>query len=586
MQGDDSKAARAIAAEVEAIARAIESNDPAARVEAAATLDGLRARWREAPARFDAETVGRLKQLASALSTIPQPPMDPSARPTLDDARETLRDVFGHAAFRPGQEAIVTAALEGRDCVGVMPTGAGKSLTYQLPARLLGGTTLVVSPLIALMKDQVDAMSRAGLRATFLNSTLSSEERQARVRALRRGEIELLYAAPEGLEASVGSALEGVPLSLIAVDEAHCISHWGHDFRPAYRNLAGLRDRFGAPVLALTATATPAVTRDIAAQLGMVRPLLVKGSFLRRNLRLRAVKKGGDGPSAREAILRLVHARRGQSGIVYALSRRSVEEMAEFLSAHGVRAAAYHAGLAPEERERIQDDFRTGRADVIVATVAFGMGIDKPDIRFVFHRDLPRSPEAYYQEVGRAGRDGRPADCVLFYSWADVMAWDRLGGDDEEQAAAQKRQVRAMFDFADGDGCRHERICRHFGESVPPCGDACDACTGEDPLARLPPAPRARRERKERAPRSGPRRVATALAAEADLELFERLREWRAAAAREAEVPAFVILSDATLAEIARARPRSDDALLEVSGIGPRKLEAFGDAILRLVRKS
>jgi ATP-dependent DNA helicase RecQ len=587
VQGDDSKAARAIAAEVEAIARAIEGNDPAARVEAAATLDGLRARWREAPARFDAETVGRLKRLAAALSTVPQrPSMEPSARPTLDDARGTLRDVFGHAAFRPGQEAIVTAALEGRDCVGVMPTGAGKSLTYQLPARLLGGTTLVVSPLIALMKDQVDAMSRAGLRATFLNSTLSSDERQARVRALRRGEIELLYAAPEGLEASVGSALEGVPLSLIAVDEAHCISHWGHDFRPAYRNLAGLRDRFGAPVLALTATATPAVTRDIAAQLGMVRPLLVKGSFLRRNLRLRAVKKGGDGPSAREAILRLVHARRGQSGIVYALSRRSVEEMAGFLSSHGVRAAAYHAGLAAEERERIQDDFRAGRADVIVATVAFGMGIDKPDIRFVFHRDLPRSPEAYYQEVGRAGRDGRPADCVLFYSWADVMAWDRLGGDDEEQAAAQKRQVRAMFDFADGDGCRHERICRHFGEAVPPCGDACDACTGEDPLASLPPAPRARRERKERAPRPGPRRGAPALEAEADLELFERLREWRSAAAREAEVPAFVILSDATLAEIARARPRSDDALLEIAGIGPRKLEAFGDAILRLVRKS
>jgi ATP-dependent DNA helicase RecQ len=369
------------------------------------------------------------------------------------------------------------------------------------------------------------------------------------------------------------------------VDEAHCISHWGHDFRPAYRNLAGLRERFGAPVLALTATATPAVTKDIAAHLGMVRPLLVKGSFLRRNLNLSAVKKGGDGPSAREAILRLIAARRGESGIVYALGRRTVEETAEYLSGHGIRAAAYHAGLEPEERERVQDAFKAGGVDVVVATVAFGMGIDKPDIRFVLHRDLPRSLEAYYQEIGRAGRDGDPADCVLFYSWADVMAWDRMSGDDEEQAQLQRRQVRAMFDFADGAGCRHERICGHFGEAIPPCDDACDACTGDDPLARLAPAPRARAGAKKRgggARAKGPR---PELSAEADLALFERLREWRAALAREESVPAYVILSDATLAEIALARPSTDEALLSVNGIGPRKLDAFGDAILRLVRK-
>src|SRR5512138_3040677 len=403
--------------------------------------------------------------------------------PPPESALGVLRTVFGHEAFRPGQPDVIQAVLARRDCIAVMPTGAGKSLTYQIPARLLGGTTLVVSPLVALMKDQVDAMVRVGIRATFLNSTLSAEERRARVAALRRGEIELVYAAPEGLEASVGGALEGLRLSLIAVDEAHCISHWGHDFRPAYRNLAGLKGRFRAPVLALTATATAEVTRDIGAQLGMEGPLVVRGSFFRRNLRLHAVKKG-EGVRGRDAIVRLVRARRGESGIVYALSRRSVEDLAATLAARGVRAAAYHAGLEAGVRTRVQDAFRGGEIDVVVATVAFGMGIDKPDIRFVVHRDLPRSIEAYYQEIGRAGRDGKESACVLFYSWADVIGWDRMQeGVDPSVAAAQRRLARAAFRLADGGGCRHERLVAHFGERIRPCGDACDACTGEDVLA-------------------------------------------------------------------------------------------------------
>jgi len=427
-------------------------------------LDALRARWRESPGLFPDGAIERLRAVAAALTRA-----EVSARP---EAREVLKTVFGHEGFRPGQEEIVSAVLAGRDCIGVMPTGAGKSLTYQIPARILGGTTLVVSPLIALMKDQVDAMGRVGLRAAFLNSALSSEERRERVRALRRGEIELLYAAPEGLEGAVGGALEGTRLALIAVDEAHCISHWGHDFRPAYRNLAGLKDRFGAPVLALTATATSEVTRDIAGQLGMKDPLLVRGSFFRRNLHVHAVKKG-EGVDTRDAIVRLVRARQGESGIVYALSRKSVEETAELLQGHGVRAGAYHAGLEPEVRTRVQDAFREGALDVVVATVAFGMGIDKPDIRFVIHRDLPRSIEAYYQEIGRAGRDGKPSDCVLLWSWADVMSWERMLDDAEpDVAAAQRRQARAMYRLAEADGCRHVRLVGHFGERIAPCGDA------------------------------------------------------------------------------------------------------------------
>ncbi|ACG72120.1 ATP-dependent DNA helicase, RecQ family [Anaeromyxobacter sp. K] len=581
-------ALREVEDEVRDLARAAEVDapaDPAARRRCAERLEALRERWREAPALFGPDTVERLRAVAVALARAPA-----AAPPAPGAARALLQEVFGHAAFRPGQQEIVDAVVAGRDCIGVMPTGAGKSLTYQIPARLLGGTTLVVSPLIALMKDQVDAMARVGLRAAFLNSTLSPEERRERVRALRRGELELLYAAPEGLEASVGDALEGTALSLIAVDEAHCISHWGHDFRPAYRNLAGLKARFRAPVLALTATATREVVRDIAGQLGMADPLVVRGSFLRRNLRISAVKKG-EGVRTRDALLRLVRARRGQSGIVYALSRRSVEETAELLRDHGVRAGAYHAGLEPDVRARVQDEFQSGALEVVVATVAFGMGIDKPDIRFVIHRDLPRSVEAYYQEIGRAGRDGAQSDCVLFYSWADVMSWDRLLDDAEpEVAEVQRRMARSMFRLADEDGCRHERLVGWFGERIDPCGDACDRCTGEDVLASAPALPRGARERRggERARREGAGRGRTRAepveTAEADVELFEALRAWRAGEAKERGVPAYVVFSDATLAEIALQRPAGEDALLDVKGVGPRKLEEFGAALLALVR--
>src|SRR6185369_7121132 len=329
----------------------------------------------------------------------------------------------------------ISTVLGGRDCIGVMPTGAGKSLTFQIPARILPGTVLVVSPLISLMKEQVDALTRNGFRAAVINSSLDWETRRDRLRRLNAGEYELVYVAPEGLEGSLRNFLAGASISVVVVDEAHCISEWGHDFRPAYRKLRGLKSELGGiPILALTATATRRVVGDIIRQLGMVKPDGFKGSFFRPNLVITAQRKGdaknADGTPAgpkrntRRDILGTIRRHQGESGIVYCLSRRTVDELSAWLVTQGVKAVPYHAGLADEERARNQDAFARDEVDVVVATVAFGMGIDKSNVRFVVHRDMPKSVEAWYQEIGRAGRDGLESDCVLFYSWADVIGYD------------------------------------------------------------------------------------------------------------------------------------------------------------------
>ncbi|HEY6476369.1 MAG TPA: ATP-dependent DNA helicase RecQ [Polyangia bacterium] len=556
------------------------------RAACGGALEDLRATFKRRPEAFSAATVTLLREVGRALSVRP-----PAGPPPLT----VLRDVFGYPSFRAGQLEIIEALLSGRDCVGIMPTGAGKSLTYQIPARVLGGITLVVSPLIALMKDQVDAMTEVGLRATYLSASLPPEERQRRVRALAAGEYELCYAAPEGIEASVGRVLAGLDLRLIAVDEAHCISQWGHDFRPAYRNLTGLKRKFGGvPVLALTATATPAVTADIIAQLAMIDPARFRGRFFRPNLHISIYRKGDHAGEAsagtkgvRAALTNLVHARRGQSGIVYALSRKACESLADHLRDTGIAAAAYHAGLDPAERTRVQDAFARDEIDVVVATVAFGMGIDKSNVRYVLHRDMPRSIESYYQEIGRAGRDGLPSDCVLFYSWADVLAFERFGerpGEEIDAAAAarQREQIREMFNFASARDCRHRLVARHLGEQIDPCGESCDSCAGLDPLAAARTARRA--PRRPAAPREREHEGVTVEPGSDTAELFERLRALRKSLADERRVPAYVIFNDATLIRIAEERPSSAEALLGISGIGPKKLELYGDALLALVQ--
>ena len=599
-------------------------------------------------------------------------------------ALRILREVFGHPAFRGPQADIVDHVARGGDALVLMPTGGGKSLCYQIPAiarqRAGHGITVVVSPLIALMHDQVAALLQAGVRAAALNSTLDAREAREVARALVAGELDLLYVAPERL-ATEGflALLERARVALFAIDEAHCVSQWGHDFRPEYLQLSLLHERFpDVPRVALTATADPQTRDEIAARLGLTDARVFVSSFDRPNIRYAIVDK----QDARTRLLRFIrdeHA--GEAGIVYCLSRRKVDETAQWLRGHGVDALPYHAGMDAEARAANQARFQRDDGVVMAATIAFGMGIDKPDVRFVAHLDLPKSIEGYYQETGRAGRDGAPADAWMAYGLADVVQQRRMIDESEADEVFKRiatAKLDALLGLCETAGCRRVRLLDYFGEASGPCGN-CDNClvppetwdateavrkalscvyrTGQrfgaghlvdvlrgrrterlerwhhDQLSvfgigadleetawrgvfrqlvalglaqvdhdahgalRLTEASRPVLRGEQRVelrrevarPKATKRRagVVTPRAAaddpDVDQELLARLKAWRSAQAREQSVPAYVILHDATLAAIARAHPRSLQALEGIAGIGARKRERYGDALLALV---